>query len=185
MLCVLVFLSLWRLDIWQLNLATKAFSSFWFYFCVIFRSTGREYWQSSWCGLPDGDGACWMTRTPMLGCCVRWRMTIKKNKKKHPTVQRWGWVNPSVVSFHVDVMLSKSFGTRLPGWRRDGWMSVVITEYPCSWLNQTPWLLEIELLCLHVGSWIKVEGPSLSGVGDQAGIFINLEKDRYCEVIVE
>lgn len=55
-------------------------------------------------------------------------------------------------------------------------MSGVITEYPCSWLNQTSWLLEIELLCLHAGSWIKVEGSSLSGVRDQAGIFINLKR---------
>ena len=55
-------------------------------------------------------------------------------------------------------------------------MSGVITEYPCSWLNQTFWRLEIKLLCLHVGSWIKVEGPSLSGIGDQAGIFINLKR---------
>lgn len=53
-------------------------------------------------------------------------------------------------------------------------MSGVIREYPCSWLNQTSWLLEIKLLRLHVGSWIEVEGSSLSGVRDQAGIFINL-----------
>lgn len=98
----------------------------------------------------------------------------KEEKKNHPAVQRREWVNPSVVSFHVEVMISKSFGTRLPGWRRDGWMSGVITEYPCSWLIQTSWLLEIKLLCLHVRSWIKVEGPPLSGVWDQAGIFINI-----------
>lgn len=57
----------------------------------------------------------------------------------------------------------------------------VISEYPCSWLNQTSWLLEIEFLRLHVGSWIKVEGPSLSGVGDQAGIFVDL---RRTDIIV-
>lgn len=161
------------LTFWQLILATKAFSSFWFYFCVIFRSTGREYWQSSWCGLPDGDGALLGDQNSYEGFavfCEGWPF----KKKKHPAVQRWTWVNPSVVSFHVEVMLSKSFGTRLPGWRRDGWMSGVITEYPCSWLNQTSWLLEIKLLCLHVGGWIKIEGSSLSGFRDQAGIFINL-----------
>lgn len=59
-------------------------------------------------------------------------------------------------------------------------MSGVITEYPCSWLNQTSWrfffsfflFLEIEL-CLHVGGRIEVEGPPLGGLGDQAGI-VNL-----------
>lgn len=172
---VLVCLSLWRLDIWQLNLATKAFPSFWFYFCVIFRSTGREHQQSSWCRLPDGDGACWMTRSPFCRVAVFGEGWPFK-KKKQPAVQRRARVNPSVVSFHVEVMLSKSFGTKLPGWRRDGWMSRVITEYPCSWLNQTSWLLEIKLLRLHVGSWIKVEGPPLSSVGVKAGIFVNLKK---------
>lgn len=98
----------------------------------------------------------------------------KKKNQKHPIVQRWGWVNPSVVSFHVGVMLSISFCTRLPDWRRDGWMSGVITEYPCNWLNQTSWFLEIKLLCLHVGSWIKIEGSSLSSFRNQARIFINI-----------
>lgn len=172
-LCVCVLLFLWGLDIWQLHFATTTFSSFWFYLCVIFRSTGREYWQSSCCRLPDGDDACWMTRTPTKGCVLEgWPF---KEKRTHLRVQRWVWINPSVVSFHVEVMLSKSFGTRLPGWRRDGWMSGVIREYPCCWLNQTSWPLEIKLLCLHVRSWIKVEGSSLSGFRDQTGIFINLK----------
>lgn len=166
--CLFLFLSLWRLDIWQFHFATTTFSSFWFYFCVVFRSTGRENWQSSRCRLPDGNDARWMTRTPMKGRAFK--------EKKHLRAWRWVWINPSVVSFHVDVILSKSFGTRLPGWRRDEWMSGVIIEYPCCWLKQTSWLLEVKLLCLHVRSWIEVEGSSLSGFGDQTGIFINLKK---------
>lgn len=51
-----------------------------------------------------------------------------------------------------------------------------VIEYLCSWLKQTSRLLEIEFLCLHVGSWIKVERPALSGVWDQAGVFIDLER---------
>lgn len=52
----------------------------------------------------------------------------------------------------------------------------LISEYPCSWLNQTSWLLEIIFLRLHVGCRIKVEGPALSGFRDQAGVFINLKR---------
>lgn len=64
-----------------------------------------------------------------------------------------------------------------------GRRGVEIKEYPCSWLKQTSWLLlffffslEIKLLCLHVGSGVKVEGSSLSALWDQAGIFIDLKR---------
>lgn len=43
-----------------------------------------------------------------------------------------------------------------------------------------PGLLEIKLLRLHVGSWVKVKGPALGGVGDQPGVFIDLKEDREC-----
>lgn len=130
------------------------------------------------------DAGCQMAMMPVEWPGLLFRVAVfnegwpfqkekrRKKKKNAPQVQMWGWVNPSVLSFHVEVMLSKSFCTRLPGWR-DGCLGV-ISEYPCSWSNQTSWLLEIKLLRLHVGSWIKVEGSSLSSVGDQAGIFVNL-----------
>lgn len=51
----------------------------------------------------------------------------------------------------------------------------LISEDPSSCLNPTSRPLEIEFLCLHVGSRIKVEGPALC-VWDQGGIFINLER---------
>jgi len=52
--------------------------------------------------------------------------------------------------------------------------------------SKHPGFLEIKLLRLHVGSGVKVEGPFLSGVRDQAGIFINLEtKDTLCEITAE
>lgn len=63
-------------------------------------------------------------------------------------------------------------------------MSGVIIEYPCCWLKQTSWLLEVKLLCLHVRSWIEVEGSSLSGFRDQTGIFINL-KTTHREITVQ
>lgn len=95
--CVL-FLSLWRLDIWQLNFATT-FSSFCFYFCVIFRSTGRENWQSSRCRLPDGDDACWTTRTPMKGCVLEgWPFKEKKTPQS------------------AEVSVDKSFSGEFPCW---------------------------------------------------------------------
>lgn len=50
------------------------------------------------------------------------------------------------------------------------------SQYPCSWLKCTiRGSSEIELLCLHVGSRVEAERSSLSGFGDQAGIFVNLE----------
>lgn len=50
------------------------------------------------------------------------------------------------------------------------------SEYPCSWLKCTiRGSSEIELLCLHVGSRVEAERSSLSGFGDQVGIFVNLE----------
>lgn len=44
---------------------------------------------------------------------------------------------------------------------------------------------------MHVGGWIKVEGPALSGVRDQAGVFINLKrgdiivKSQQSELVTE
>lgn len=137
-LCFFVFVKTW-------HLAIKSCHEGCFFLLVLFLCDIQKHWQR--------------TRTTLLMQVARWRWCLLNDqdsyavvavvgegwpltkKEKYPAVQRWGWINPSVVtSFHVEVMLSKSFGTRLPGWRRDGWMSGVVTEYPCSWLNQTSWL---------------------------------------------
>lgn len=38
--------------------------------------------------------------------------------------------------------------------------------------------LKLELLCLQVGGGVKVEGSALSGFGDQAGILVNLKREK-------
>lgn len=45
--------------------------------------------------------------------------------------------------------------------------------------------LEIKLFRLHVGSWVKIEGPSLGGIRDQAGIFIDLPRTGHGEIAAD
>lgn len=126
---VFVFIITW-------HLANKSCRKGSFFLLVLFMCEVLKHWQRirafllmqvakwGWCLLNDQDSFSG------LRCSVKDDHLKRKKQKQTPPVQMRGWINPSVLSFHVEVMLSKSFGTRLPGWRRDGWMSGVDIRVP-------------------------------------------------------
>ena len=42
--------------------------------------------------------------------------------------------------------------------------------------------LELEALGRHVGGGVKAVCSSLDGLGDQAGVFVDLRNDKYMEI---